>query len=294
MRLPDFIVIGTAKSGTTTLYRWLSAQPETVMPLDPNHKEPHFFVSDDRWSRGLEWYASLFADVPADRLTGEASPGYTHPRHAPVAVERIGEIVPEARLVCILRHPLDRLRSAYRHGLQGGHRPVPLEQAVRSSREPLVERSLYHLSLEPYFRRFPREQICIVRFEDVTGGDHEGWRAVLRHVGLPDDRPPPATAHNVSARKEQYPRWVSRLLRSGRAGAAARLPAAVRKGSKGALQRFGPEFDEHLELSTGPVPHDVVTELRADAAKLEALLGRGPLWSEESWSIASPPARTAT
>lgn len=289
VRLPDFIVIGTAKSGTTTLYRWLSAQPETVMPLRPSHKEPHFFVNEDAWARGLESYAALFEQVPTERLCGEASPGYTKPDVAALASQRIAQTLPKVRLIAILRHPVDRLRSAYRHGLQQGRRPVALERAVREQREPLVDRSRYHDCLAPYFDRFDREQLCVVRFEDVIGGDHAGWRSVLRHVGVTDDRDPPPSAHNVSADKEQYPRGVARLVQSGRLGGAARLPAGLRTRAKQLLERLGPSFEDQLATSRGPVPRDIVEELREDTARLERLLGCAtPLWADETWDRHGP------
>lgn len=287
MRLPDFIVIGTAKSGTTTLFHWLSEQPEFDLPLVPAVKEPHFFVNEDAWGRGLSWYASLFEHVPVDLLTGEASPGYTRPDVAATAARRMATLVPDVRLVYVLRHPVDRLRSAHRHRLQRAREHLPLDQAVQSLPwHEFLGRSMYWTCLEPYLEVFEREQICVARFEDLVGHGHPAWTAVLHHLGV-GDRPPPRTAHNVSAAKPQYPRGVMRLLDGGRLATVTRLPAPVRARGKAILERFGPDYVTHVHSSQVPLPASVVAALRDDTRRLEEWLGVSePLWDDASWDVA--------
>ena len=83
-------------------------------------KEPVFFSDETAWNRGTDWYRSLFAESAPGSLTGEASVEYTDPAVADTAAARIAATIPDARLVCLLRDPIDRLRSHYRHEVQRG------------------------------------------------------------------------------------------------------------------------------------------------------------------------------
>src|SRR6185295_16842547 len=109
-RLPDFLIIGAAKSGTTALYRWLDQHPDVWLP---ETKEPHFFGRDKIWANGLDWYAALFEAAPAGAITGEASTTLTSHRLAHRAAERVASVVPDARLIYVLREPISRMRSHY-------------------------------------------------------------------------------------------------------------------------------------------------------------------------------------
>ena len=91
-RLPDFIIVGALKSGTTTLFRWLATHPGTSLKT----KEPHFFSGEAAWGRGIDWYRSLFEAAGDDVVTGEASATYTSMAAAPIAAARIAEVVPGA------------------------------------------------------------------------------------------------------------------------------------------------------------------------------------------------------
>ena len=106
MKLPDFIVIGAMKAGTTSLFNWLGTHPEVSLPRT---KEPNFFSDDSRWSRGVDEYARLFEECGTATLTAEASVAYTHPRKNSVAAARISAVVPSAKLVFL--HAGLRLRG---------------------------------------------------------------------------------------------------------------------------------------------------------------------------------------
>ncbi|MEL7418508.1 MAG: sulfotransferase domain-containing protein [Cyanobacteria bacterium J06555_3] len=110
MRLPNFIIIGAAKSGTTTLYEYLCRHPQIFMS-DP--KEPNFFASDRNYAQGLDWYAQLFQGAKAEQMVGEASTPYTHQLHIPDVPQRIFQTVPQVKLIYIMRHPVDRAYSQY-------------------------------------------------------------------------------------------------------------------------------------------------------------------------------------
>ena len=117
MTLPTFLIIGTMKGGTTSLYRYLRQHPEVFMP---ERKELNFFVDEyagppidppeeRNWSRGITWYEHQFADAERERAVGEASANYSrHPTYPGVA-ERIAAVVPNVKLIYVMRNPIDRV-----------------------------------------------------------------------------------------------------------------------------------------------------------------------------------------
>src|SRR5262245_43493172 len=178
-RLPDFVLIGVMKAGSTTLFRWLDEHPGVRMPDD---KEPGFFSDERAWRRGLGWYASLFADVPADLRTGEASVAYADPRTADVVVPRLLETLPDALLLCLLRDPATRLRSHYHHEVLRGRETRPLAEAVAEPGNPYVARSSYGAVLRPWFDSAAAPRLKVVLSEELFKDD-DVWESVLGHLG---------------------------------------------------------------------------------------------------------------
>lgn len=278
MRLPDFIIIGAMKSGTSSLYQWLAEQPELTLPVV---KEPHFFSRPEAWKRGLNWYGSLFAE-DRRQLVGEASTTYTNPDHAAVAAARMAAAVPDVRLIYVLRHPLERLRSHYRHLVVHGASRAPFLDLLADPEGPLVRRSQYFTCLAPYTEAFPREQICVVRFEDLVGDQPEAWPVVLRHLGL-GPRPLSNRAHNVSAEKGHFTSLMYRLWTSPLRRHIQHVPRPVRQVGRVLLTRGGPGPDARLEESSeAPIPEEVASSIWQDIDRLERWLGvRDPLWERD-------------
>jgi hypothetical protein len=140
--------------------------------------------------------------------------------------------------------------------------------------------SRYFGCLEPYLRSFPREQICVVRFDDLVADPAPGWPAVLEHLGLPD-RPRPPTVHNVTEGKPQHTRAMSLLRRSGilRPGLVARVPPGVRRIGKRLVMRDDDRYRAQVEGALEPIPDGLVEPVWEDVARLEAWLGVDrPLW----------------
>jgi hypothetical protein len=272
-RRPDFVIIGAMKSATTSLFRWLDEQPETVMA---HPKETRFF--SDLWANGLGWYVDKFAGARPDQVLGEASVSYTSPTYADRAAERMAEVVPQARLIYVIRHPIERLRSHYRWEMQRAREPRPLLEAIREPGNPYVGQSCYHRCLRPYIDRFPREQILVVRFEDLVRPPAPAWSEILRYLSLAD-RPLPDEAHNVTADKAEWTRtmaWAKHrgLMPSRR---VARLPSPIRRIGKRVLTRGGEAYEAKLEASRAPIPDEVLAPIWDDLARLEAWLGT-QLW----------------
>lgn len=270
---PDFVIIGAAKSGTTTLYKWLCAQPEVA---EATLKEPCYF--SDNWSRGLDWYRGLFAKAPAGTLVGEASTNYSDPEFSDLAARRIHDTIPGARLIYLLRQPVDRLRSEYRFRRRRARAAGSLTEAIRQPGNSYLGRSLYHARLTPYIELFPREQICVVRFEDLVDEHQEAWSTVLRHLGL-SPRPAPGTVHNATANHPHATRVLAWLRDRGVLDRLPPLPSTVKELGKRALIHPGRRYQADLRASDVEIPESLLAPIWSDVARLEAWLGREePLW----------------
>jgi hypothetical protein len=188
--LPDFAVIGAAKCGTTFFYHLLTKHPH-VEPAAI--KEIHYF--DLLFDEGIEWYRRCF---PKPRLkdgrmtiTGEASPSYLFDPHAP---ERMAGVVPQARLMAVLRNPVDRTLSAYYHRLRNGQETRTFEETVRASLEGdsdsnRLSRNIYVDHLERWSSFFNEEQMLVVKSEDLFERSRETLKAVFDFLDLPEWEP---------------------------------------------------------------------------------------------------------
>src|SRR3954465_8128427 len=108
--LPNLLVIGATKAGTTTLWHYLDVHPEIFMAPD---KELHFFDLDENWAKGVDWYAERFAGAQGQAVIGEATPGYTRYPHRPEAAKRAFATVPDAKRFYRAPAPIERIRSHY-------------------------------------------------------------------------------------------------------------------------------------------------------------------------------------
>jgi hypothetical protein len=275
-RVPDLIIVGAMKSASTSLHRWLNDQPEVYMA---HPKETNFFTTS--WSRGLAWYSAQFAEAAPGQLLGESSVNYTNPELSPRAAERMSEIVPGARLIYVLRHPVERIRSHYRHEVQRRRESRPLLEALREPGNSYVAHSSYHTAFLPYVERFARDRLLVVRFEDLVRDPAPAWPVVLEFLGLAD-RSVPNDAHNVSAEKAQWTWAMSFAKRKGLItfGQISRLPAPVRRVGRKIFARGGEAYERKLDESRVPIPAGVLDEMWKDIARLESWLG-SPLWSPD-------------
>ena len=212
--LPDFVIIGAAKAGTTSLYGWLSEHPFVAAA---SQKEVHFF--DYNYCRGVDWYRKHFPPQRAREqfasehgrgfLTGEASPSYISHDWAP---ERLAQSLPEVKLLVVLRNPVDRAYSQFQ--MSRREREEPLESfadAVAIEDERLgperartkaderynswpigcwsyLMRSRYAEQLETWLTLFPREQFHFVTLEELSHDPQRALDSVHEFLGLPAHR----------------------------------------------------------------------------------------------------------
>jgi hypothetical protein len=222
--LPEFVIVGGQRCGTTSLYQYLIEHPAVGAATT---KEVHYF--DVNYERGIDWYrghfpTSAYLRAVARRTgmratTGEASPYYLfHPR----APYRLADMLPDARLIVMLRDPVSRLISHYHHEVALGHEDLPLDRAIeveiermdgeeeRIVRDPRYRsyahqhhsyfaRGIYADQLDRWFAVFPRERFLIVESRRFFRDPTEELDRVLEHLGLPPERRVDFEAHNARA-----------------------------------------------------------------------------------------------
>jgi hypothetical protein len=209
--LPEFLIIGGQRCGTTSLYQYLARHP-AVAPAALN-KGIHYF--DTNFDRSIRWYRSHF---PTDAykatlrlrrgvprvITGEGTPYYVF---HPLAPGRIAEALPDARSILILRDPVERAQSHYQHEVARGFETLPFEEALEREDERLageeermladplyfsyshqhhsyVARGKYLAQIERWLSFFPREQLLIMDAGDLFRDPDAAFRSVLRFLGL--------------------------------------------------------------------------------------------------------------
>src|SRR3954467_10933970 len=166
--LPNLIIVGGLKCGTTSIHHYLGLHPEVQMSKP---KELNFFVEELNWDLGLDWYASRFDD--RFKVRGESSPHYTNlPRFEGVA-ERIKQNCPEARLIYMVRDPIKRILSHWVHASGAGYETGNLVEVLSNPNTSYVNRSKYWLQLQPYLEHFDRSQITLITQEELHA-DREG------------------------------------------------------------------------------------------------------------------------
>ena len=215
--LPDFVIIGAQKSGTTSLYHLLTKHPY-VEPAA--FKELQYF--DLLFEEGIEWYRQCFLPPQQKNgrqtITGEGTPSYLF---HPLAPERMATVIPQARLIALLRNPVDRAYSDYHHRVSNGQETRSFEEAIeveekrlRGEREKVFEDKNYgidpasseHLpksiNVDQYLSRgiyvnhllrwstfFKEEQMLILKSEDFFERPQETLKLMLDFLDLPDWKP---------------------------------------------------------------------------------------------------------
>jgi len=177
--LPNLIIIGGLKCGTTSIHHYLGLHPEVQMSKP---KELNFFVRELNWDLGMPWYRGRFdSRFP---VRGESSPHYTNlPRFHGVAA-RIRDTVPDARLIYMVRDPISRILSHWRHATGAGYETRPMGDVLTRDDQTYVTRSLYWMQLQPYLELFPREQIQVFAQEELHA-DREGtMRRAFEFAGV--------------------------------------------------------------------------------------------------------------
>ena len=217
-KTPDFIIIGVQKGGTTSLYNYLIQHPQ-IAPA--TQKEIHFF--DFNFDKSPDWYCSHFP-TPAEGehlLAGEASPYYIF---HPLVAQRIYDLFPQVKIIALLRNPVERAISHYYYYIKIQYESLSFEEAI--AREPqrlkgevekllsdptyysyehqhhsYLARGIYADQLPAWLKLFPKEQILILKSEDLYVNPCETYNQVLKFLNLPSHQLETYEKYNAT----QYP-----------------------------------------------------------------------------------------
>lgn len=176
MKLPKFIICGAMKSGTTSLHSYLSQHPEIFMP-EGRAQETHYFDDPKNYAKGLDWYKDCFKEGKEKQLIGQTSPLYMYLDYVP---ERIYRLLPEIKLLFILRNPVDRAYSHYWHEWKKNREFKTFERALNLEGKRLesgnfsdlrnysyFSRGYYFEQISKYLQFFDKGQIKVVIFEEL-------------------------------------------------------------------------------------------------------------------------------
>jgi sulfotransferase family protein len=246
-RLPNFLIVGAMKSGTSSLASWIGAHPQAFIAAG---KEIHFFDVDQNWELGLEWYRENFDGTDGALAVGEGTPRYMFLRRS---VERMAAAVPEAKLIVCLRDPVERAFSHYLHAYYrvGDERrsfanAVADELAESAAFEPeevaggYVQRGYYARQLERLTAHFPRDRVHVVLFDDIRHDPRRVFADTCRFLGLADDFQPRNVGSRANGAAVYRPLTVWRWMR--RHHVLSRLPprlaSVIERAMKRSLSRY--------------------------------------------------------
>lgn len=175
----DFIGVGAQKSGTSWVYACLYEHPEICAPV----KEIHFF-SRPRFEKGKDWYESHFKNCDQTKKKGEFSTSYLY---SEVTASRIQEMYPHAKLIAILRNPVDRALSQYRNAIKAGEITENVSfESYREQEKSVIEQGRYHEQLVRYIELFPQEQLLVLVYEDIKKDPKAFMQKIYRFLEIDD------------------------------------------------------------------------------------------------------------
>lgn len=275
--LPNFLIIGAAKCGTTSLAAYLAAHPHVGMAKP---KELNFFSL--HWDKGVDFYRQCFEGVRG-HIVGEASPSYTRYPLITGVPERIVSVIPDVRLIYLIRNPVERIRSDYRHRLYLGSERAPtlLEAIAQDPRYMALSR--YANQIDQYLEWFSRDQLLIVEAERLKTARVGVVQQILRFLGadpeiLPDNMD---LEFNRADEKSRTPPVLDPLRSLWRRSSfiSRHLPSSWRRQIRTRLGRSIP--DDTVYLS----PDDemrIWEELTPDLRRLREILGApSSLWGPD-------------
>jgi hypothetical protein len=243
--LPDFLILGAQKAGTTALYAYLRWHPQIT---GPSWKEVSYF--DRHYRRGRRWYRGHFPALSRGCVVGEASPGYLF---HPLAPDRVAETVPHAKLIALLRDPVDRALSHYHHEVALGREPLSFGDALDAEPErtegeeerlagdprywspawwdhTYLARGRYAEQLERWLAVFPPEQLLVVASEELAADPGAVYARVLEFLA--------AAPHDLAA----YPRVYEQTYSEMHPDTRRRLVAYFAEPNRRLYELLGRDF----------------------------------------------------
>lgn len=288
MVMPNFLIIGAAKAGTTSLAHYLQQHPQIYMSP---RKEPKFFAFENeavdprdpanaRSITDLSTYRKLFDQVKDEIVIGEVSPIYIT---SPKAPERIRHHIPDAKLLAVLRNPVDRAYSHFVHMVQKEVEPLTdfmqaLDQPAHEingfiRQRPYIDFGFYTVQLQRYFALFPPAQIKVCLYDDLQQHPIEFLQDIFRFLQVDADfTPTNLFKYNVSGipKNRTLNRWLTDRSNPLRAFVKSLVPLGVRQALLKKFQR-----QNYVQVTMPIAARQRLTELyREDILKLQDLIDR--------------------
>ena len=263
----DFVIVGSMKSGTSSLSYHLGNHAQVCIPRN----EMHFFDKDERYRKGRDWYLrTIYRNATArTRIAGEKTPTYSY---QPNVAERMNRDFPDIKLVWVLRNPIDRAYSNYLHAYKDGFDLLSFEEAVEREPERIeknifhgyLERSKYAPQIERFLRYYPRTAMYVMIFEDFIADPTSELERLFAFLGITSEG---FTFVDEPRNKTTIP-WSPRLQyayrqRFGKGAGFEILKWLNTRGKKAGYDKIKPETRAQL------VPH-----FEASTKELETLLDR--------------------
>lgn len=302
MKKLDFLIIGAAKAGTTSLYNNIKDHPEIAVPLA---KEVPFFNHKQLYDKGLDWYLKQwFSSAPPDAKLGTVTPQYMYNRDASVeeTAKRIKKALPNVKIVAMLRHPISRAFSHHKSALRRDNiadfatsvnnilekdpkNIDELREGQWSSRELFIFGSEYYKNLEPFFKIFPRENILILFMDDFIADQKKVLKQFFEFIGVESSYTPDNLGKNYNKGGSKplipflTPKYLHRFKLIRRIWRAV-MPYKIRKFVEEKINHHNIKPDNAGLAKNSEVYQKLVDFYRNDVEALFKLLGRKSVWEE--------------
>lgn len=279
-KLPNFLILGAAKSGTTSVSIELMLNPSIFIP---KAKELHYFDSDERYALGRESYMSLFAGAPEGAI-GEATPSYLSEYRR--VIPRIQEtLASDTKFIVILRDPVDRAWSHYNHVIRARGETRTFKEVMQidvnraervESWENYFKDGLYAVQLESWFKVFPKEQFLILQFEKIAADMNDAIAEICTFLGVPFIKRNISKQHNTrSLPRSTFLRDLVTSTGAVRDLSRMLLPRRTRQFLFGKIKKYNRRPLKNHEITS--VTEADESWLRAlyedDITRLETLIG---------------------
>ncbi|WP_217899831.1 sulfotransferase family protein [Nodularia sp. NIES-3585] len=259
--LPNLIIIGAMKSGTSSLHNYLNLHPEIQMST---LKELDFFVLEKNWNQGIDWYSNQFPINQEARIFGESSPNYTKCHIFPNVPQRMASVLPEVKLIYILRDPIKRILSHYFHQFVDRQEMRPLIDVIQDKENNnYINASKYYFQIQHFLSNYKLEQILILTLEELEKNRTQTLQRVFNFLGVDSLFEHPKFSQNYHLSSEKR-----RLNSLGHT--VSKLPSGLR------FCKYFPSFFE--EKVQYPVVDDEIinclkSSLDEDISQLRSLTG---------------------
>lgn len=281
MPLPNLLVIGAHKCGTTSMHDYLDQHPEISMSRT---KELNFFVDCMNWKYGLDWYASQFEE---NKVIGESSVMYSrHPRGGGMA-QRIHETLPDVKLIYMVRDPIDRIMSHYVDVVDELREMRPFDEVVAAvdNENEYLGTSRYHYQVSQYLKHYDRNRILIVLLDELKSEPQQTMRRVFQFLGVDDSVEVNCERTLNSLRTNRRPNAIIRRVLPKRfirqLHRPTWLPGKAVVAVKAAIRATGSRIDRPALMNA--MERHLIDRLKDDVREFQTLLGRPcPEWRDYS------------